>query len=161
MLFSLGKVYPLKNGGMFYYLAKKDKLYKIPQADVRKFNAFRNGFIISLAISALIYSIFPKQLILTIMLGVCSYILISSTFYSRILPKYITMNPKDKKQLQTLTTKERILPMWKSLVIILVGILIIISSFYLQAEKTQQVILIIFGVLLTVSGSNALIKNND
>lgn len=161
MLFSLGKVYPLENGGVFYYLAKKDKLYKIPQADVHKFNAFRNGFIISLAISAIIYSIFPKQLILTIMLGICSYILITSTFYSRILPKYITMNPKDKKYLQELTKKVTIPPLWKSIVIILAGMMIIVGSFYLQAEKTQQVILIIFGVLLTVSGSNALIKNND
>ncbi len=158
MIFNIGKIYPLKNGDIFYHREKQQKLYKIPKADIHKFNAFRNAVIISLAISAIIYSIFPNQLFLTLLLGICSYGLITSTFYSRILPKYITTNKKDKKQLEQMLTEVTPPPIWKSIVIILVGMIVIISSFYIQTERIQQLILIIFGTLLTISGSYAAMK---
>lgn len=158
MPYKPGEIYHLDNGNLLYYFSHNKHLYEIPKSESMKFNAFRQRFILTLAFTAVLYSFFPNQLLFSVGLGGIFYAFSTYVFFKKLLPGFLKKEKMERHELKRYGSSMTSAPFWTSILIVLIGIIIVVTAFFISQRQLDQVILILFGALLTVGGSHALIS---
>ena len=154
-----GEFYSGTEGEKFYYLPLLKSVYKIPDEDLVTFNAFRHRLIIALAMGATIYSFYPESIPLSILAALLFYALSTIAYVKNILPKYLVKKEVFISEIEKETVEDSTVPIVKTWMVSLVGILIIAGSFFVSGEILNRMIVIAFGLVVTLSGTSAMIKN--
>ena len=154
-----GEFYSGTEGEKFYYLPLLKSVYKIPDEDLVTFNAFRHRLIIALAMGAIIYSFYPESIPLSILAALLFYALSTIAYVKSILPKYLVKKEVLISEIEKEAVEDSTVPIVKTWMVSLVGILIIAGSFFVSGEILNRMIVIAFGLVVTLSGTNATIKN--
>jgi hypothetical protein len=154
-----GEFYTGKDGEKYFYLPLLKSVYKIPDEDLVTFNAFRHRLIIALAMGAIIYSFYPESILLSILAALLFYALSTIAYVKSILSKYLVKKEVFISEIEKEAVEDSTVPIVKTWMVSLVGILIIAGSFFVSGEILNRMIVIAFGLVVTFSGTSAMIKN--
>lgn len=159
MTIQAGELFTLENGNLLYFQPRTRKLYEVPKDQIVRFNAFRQRFIIALAAGAILYSFLPTNWILCVFIAVVFYLSSTHIYFKQILPPLLIKENAQISDIKKLTATVSPAPKWAPITITLIGAIIILSSFYIPTQLTERLILIGFGALLVIGGSQALLTN--
>ena len=141
-----GEFYTGKDGEKYFYLPLLKSVYKIPDEDLVTFNAFRHRF-------------YPESILLSILAALLFYALSTIAYVKSILPKYLVKKEVFISEIEKEAVEDSTVPIVKTWMVSLVGILIIAGSFFVSGEILNRMIVIAFGLVVTFSGTSAMIKN--
>lgn len=154
-----GELYTLENGDLLYFQPRTRRLYEIPKDQIVRFNAFRQRFIIALAAGAILYSLIPTNWLLCAFIAVVFYASSTYAYFKQILPPLLIKENAQISDIKKLTPTISPAPKWAPITITIIGAIIILSSFYIPTQVTERLILIAFGAILVIGGSQALLSN--
>lgn len=152
-----GEFYTVADGKDYFYLPFLKTVYHIPTDDLVTFNAFRHRFVIAFALGAIFYSFFPSDVLLCVFVGALFYALATVAYVKSILPKYVVEKGVCKGDLHRGQENEQQGSLAKTLLVSLAGVLIIACSFFVSGELVNRMIIIAFGVIVTISGTSSII----
>ena len=147
-----GEFYTGVDGKDYFYLPFLKTVYHIPTDDLVTFNAFRHRFVIAFALGAIFYSFFPG-----VFVGALFYALATVAYLKNILPKYVVKKEVQEGELKRSQQNEQKGSLAKTLLVSLAGVLIIAGSFFVSGEMINRMIIIAFGVIVTISGTSSII----
>ena len=152
-----GEFYTGADGKDYFYLPFLKTVYHIPTDDLVTFNAFRHRFVIAFALGAIFYSFFPSDVLLCVFVGALFYALATVAYLKSILPKYVVQTGVQEGDLNRAKQNEQQGSLAKTLLVSLAGVLIIAGSFFVSGEMVNRMIIIAFGVIVTISGTSSII----
>ena len=152
-----GEFYTGADGKDYFYLPFLKTVYHIPTDDLVTFNAFRHRFVIAFALGAIFYSFFPGDVLLCVFVGALFYALATVAYLKSILPKYVVQKGIQEGDLNRAKQNEQQGSLAKTLLVSLAGVLIIAGSFFVSGEMVNRMIIIAFGVIVTISGTSSII----
>lgn len=142
-----------------YYFPKTKIAYLVKREDERKVNLFHNRLVLSIAFSAIIYSLSNNNLIYTLIAAIISYLVITLFFIKKLLPQYSLIKNYDIEAnfpvYQELTDSKLLVV---SLGYIIVSLLLISTLIYFENEKLTEAIVLFFSLLGLGTGVTELYK---
>lgn len=156
----IGKTYFTSNNELYYYIAKKRTVYKIPEEARVKFNAFYQRLVISLALAAIIYTFFPKSPLFALVVGGVFYCMSSFIFYRMILPPLKLHDNVDLNaiMLESIQSTHRKTPEWFSSAMLLAGVLIMVGAYFMTDQPLERIVVIVFGALVAIGGTQIIVQ---
>ena len=85
------------------------------------------------------------------------YALATVAYLKSILPKYVVQKGVQEGDLNRAKQNEQQGSLAKTLLVSLAGVLIIAGSFFVSGEMVNRMIIIAFGVIVTISGTSSII----
>ena len=137
-----GEFYTGVDGKDYFYLPFLKTVYHIPADDLVTFNA---------------YSFFPEDVLLCVFVGALFYALSTVAYLKSILPKYIVKKGVQIGELERAQENDQQGSLAKTLLISLAGVVIIAGSFFVSGELLNRMIIVLFGVIVTISGTSSII----
>ena len=94
---------------------------------------------------------------LCVFVGALFYALATVAYLKSILPKYVVQKGVQEGELKRSQQNEQKESLAKTLLVSLAGVLIIAGSFFVSGEMINRMIIIAFGVIVTISGTSSII----
>ena len=94
---------------------------------------------------------------LCVFVGALFYALATVAYLKSILPKYVVQKGVQEGELKRSQQNEQKGSLAKTLLVSLAGVLIIAGSFFVSGEMINRMIIIAFGVIVTISGTSSII----
>lgn len=157
----LGEFYKGLDGKEYFYLPMLKSIYHIPKQDLARFNAFRQRLVIAVAIGAMIYSFFPENILLSCLSAILFYALSTIAYFKSVLPKYLVKKQVLMEEFEEKVSVSKTVSIEKFLSISTIGIGIIICSFFIGNDFLNRMIVILFGIVVTISGTYSLFGNKS
>lgn len=152
----LGEFYKGLDGKEYFYFPMLKSIYHIPKQDLARFNAFRQRLVIAVAIGAMIYSFFPENILLSCLSVILFYALSTFAYFKSVLPKYLVKKQVSMEEFEGKVSVSKTVSMEKFLSISTIGIGIILCSFFIGQDSLNRLIVIVFGIVVTMSGTYSL-----
>ena len=96
-------------------------------------------------------------MLLCVFVGALFYALATVAYLKNILPKYVVKKEVQEGELKCSQQNEQKGSLAKTLLVSLAGVLIIAGSFFVSGEMINRMIIIAFGVIVTISGTSSII----
>ena len=157
----LGEFYKGLDGKEYFYFPMLKSIYHIPKQDLARFNAFRQRLVIAVAIGAMIYSFFPENILLSCLSAILFYALSTIAYFKSVLPKYLVKKQVAMEEFEGKVSVSKTVSIEKFLSISTIGIGIIICSFFIGNDFLNRMIVILFGIVVTISGTYSLFGNKS
>ena len=157
----LGEFYKGLDDQEYFYLPILKSIYHIPKQDLARFNAFRQRLVIAVAIGAMIYSFFPENILLSCLSAILFYALSTIAYFKSVLPKYLVKKQVSMEEFEAKVSVSKTVSIEKFLSISTIGIGIIICSFFIGNDFLNRMIVILFGIVVTISGTYSLFGNKS
>lgn len=157
----LGEFYKDLDDKEYFYLPMLKSIYHIPKQDLARFNAFRQRIVIAVAIGAMIYSFFPENILLSCLSAILFYALSTIAYFKSVLPKYLVKKQVSIEGFEGKVSVSTTVSIEKFLSISTIGIGIIICSFFIGQDSLNRMIVILFGIVVTISGTYSLFRNKS
>ena len=154
-----GEFYKGSDNQEYFYLPTLKSMYHIPKEDLARFNAFRQRLVIAIAIGAMIYSFFPDNILLSCLSAILFYALSTIVYFKSVLPKYLVKKQVSMEEFEGNVSVPKTVSIEKFLSISTIGIGIIICSFFIGNDFLNRMIVILFGIVVTISGTYSLFGN--
>lgn len=154
-----GEFYKGSDNQEYFYLPTLKSIYHIPKEDLARFNAFRQRLVIAIAIGAMIYSFFPDNILLSCLSAILFYALSTIVYFKSVLPKYLVKKQVSMEEFEGNVSVSKTVSIEKFLSISTIGIGIIICSFFIGNDFLNRMIVILFGIVVTISGTYSLFGN--
>lgn len=148
-----GEFYQDSDHKEYFYLPMLKSIYHIPKEDFARFNAFRQRLVIAIALGAIVYSFFPENVILSCFSAVLFYGLSTIAYFKSVLPKYFVRKQISIEEIESKVSVREVSSSMKFLWISTIGIGIIICSFFIGNDLLNRMIVILFGIVVTISGT--------
>lgn len=152
----LGEFYKGLDGKEYFYFPMLKSIYHIPKQDLARFNAFRQRLVIAVAIGAMIYSFFPENILLSCLSVILFYALSTFAYFKSVLPKYLVKKQVSMEEFEAKVSVSKTVSIEKFLSISIIGIGIILCSFFIGQDSLNRLIVIVFGIVVTMSGTYSL-----
>ena len=94
---------------------------------------------------------------LCVFVGALFYALATVAYLKSILPKYVVQKGVQEGELKRSQQNKQKESLAKTLLVSLAGVLIIAGSFFVSGEMINRMIIIAFGVIVTISGTSSII----
>ena len=157
----LGEFYKETDNKEYFYLPMLKSIYYIPKDELARFNAFRQRLVIAVAIGAMIYSFFPENILLSCLSAILFYALSTIAYFKSVLPKYLVKRQVSIEEFEEKMSKPQTSLVVKFVWISTIGIGIILCSFFIGNDSLNRMIVILFGIVVTISGTYSLFGNKS
>lgn len=138
-----------------YYRERTHTVYHIPKGSQTLFQVYRQRLIVALAIGAVVYSFYPDTVWLSVFAAVLFYILTTTHFYKRLLPRFVSKRGVAIEEVSSLVQSEGGNPTTVAVVGV-VGFILIVASFFIVSDAHNRAVLIAFSVGVIVSAGQRL-----